>query len=151
VPPARTKADGIFSRVRSDILAGRLIPGQRLRYSELCEFYGTSMGVLREALLRLAEQGLAKGEPQHGFQVWPLSASDLQDLTAARQDIETLTLRRAITEGGLDWESALIAAHHRLSRTPQLDPDDPQLLTKTGPRPTTPSTPSSSEAVRIGA
>jgi DNA-binding GntR family transcriptional regulator len=128
MPPARSKAEDVFSRLRRDILSGRIAPGQRLRYGELCEAYGTSMGVLRESLLRLAEQGLAKGEPQQGFQVTPLSADDLSELTAARQDIECLVLRHAIEEGGLDWESQLIATHHRLSRTPQLDPDDAQLF-----------------------
>jgi DNA-binding GntR family transcriptional regulator len=123
-----TKAERVFGQLRADILAGRHVPGQRLRYAELCERYGTSMGVLRESLLRLAEQGLVKGEPQHGFQVAPLSAADLRDLTDARRELETLTLRYAMAEGDVEWESRIIAAHHRLSRAPQLDPDDPERL-----------------------
>jgi DNA-binding GntR family transcriptional regulator len=123
-----TKAERVFGQLRADILAGRHVPGQRLRYAELCERYGTSMGVLRESLLRLAEQGLVKGEPQQGFQVAPLSAADLRDLTDARRELEALTLRHAIADGDVDWESRIIAAHHRLSRAPQLDPGDPERL-----------------------
>lgn len=123
-----TKAERVFGQLRADILAGRHLPGHRLRYGELCERYQTSMGVIRESLLRLAEQGLVRGEPQHGFQVASLSASDLRELTDARRELETLTLRYAIADGDVDWESRIIAAHHRLSRAPQLDPDDPDRL-----------------------
>ncbi len=124
----RTKAERVYSQLRADILAGRHLPGQRLRYTDLCERYRTSMGVLRESMLRLAEQGLVKGEPQQGFQVVSLSAADLRDLTDARRELETLTLRHAIADGDIEWESRLIAAHHRLSRASQLDPDDPERL-----------------------
>jgi DNA-binding GntR family transcriptional regulator len=124
----QTKAELVFNQLRGDILAGRLQPGQRLRYTEMCERYETSMGVLREGLLRLAEQGLVRGEPQQGFQVVSLSAADLRELTEARRELETLTLRHAIAEGDVEWEARVIAAHHRLSRAPQLDPDDPDRL-----------------------
>ena len=127
----QTKAERVYSQLRADILAGRHQPGQRLRYSELCERYQTSMGVLRECLLRLAEQRLVRGEPQQGFQVVSLSAADLLDLTDPRRELETLTLRHAILEGDVEWESRLIAAHHRLSRAPQLDPEDPDRLSDT--------------------
>ncbi|MHB1931057.1 MAG: GntR family transcriptional regulator [Acidimicrobiales bacterium] len=122
------KAERVYGQLRADVLAGRHLPGQRLRYAELCERYETSMGVLREGLLRLAEQGLVRGEPQHGFQVVNLSADDLLDLTQARCELETLTLRHAIADGDVEWESRLIAAHHRLRRAPQLDPEDPERL-----------------------
>jgi DNA-binding GntR family transcriptional regulator len=123
-----TKAERVYGQLRADILAGRHVPGQRLRYNELCDRYGTSMGVLREGMLRLAEQGLVRGEPQQGFQVVELSFGDLQDLTDARAELETLALRRALADGDLEWESRLIAAHHRLTRTPQLDLEDPERL-----------------------
>jgi DNA-binding GntR family transcriptional regulator len=123
-----SKAERVYAELRADILAGRLQPGERLRYTELCERYGTSMGVMRESMLRLAEQGLARGESQQGFQVTPLSKDDLLDLTVARREIEALTLRRAIDDGDVEWEAALLAAHHRLSRAPIIDPDDPKRL-----------------------
>jgi len=125
---ARSKAERVFGALRADILAGRLPPGRRLRYTELCEQYETSMGVLREGMLRLAEQGLVRGEPQQGFQVVDLSVEDLRDLTDARLELESLTLRYALTNGDVEWESRLIATHHRLSRTPQLDVEDSERL-----------------------
>jgi DNA-binding GntR family transcriptional regulator len=126
-----TKADRVYGQLRADILAGRYKPGQRLRYTELCERYRTSTGVLRESLVRLAEQGLARGEPQQGFLVTPLSVTDLRDLTEARRELETLALRHAIADGDVEWESRIVAAHHRLSRAPQFDPEDPERLSDT--------------------
>lgn len=128
MPRGSTKADRVLEQLRGDVLAGRHRPGQKLLYSKLCDRYSTSAGVLREALLRLAEQGLVIGEAQHGFRVAPLSPGDLCELTEARCELETLTLRLAIAGGDIDWESRLIAAHHRLARSPQLDPDDPDRL-----------------------
>jgi DNA-binding GntR family transcriptional regulator len=125
----RTKGDHVFGQLRADILGGRHHPGERLRYSDLCAKYQTSMGVIRESMLRLAEQGLVQGEPQQGFQVVQLSVEDLLDLTGARLELEILTLRHALIDGDIEWESRLMAAHHRLSRSLQLDPDDPERLT----------------------
>lgn len=128
VATAPTKAERVYGQLRADILAGRHPPGQRLRYTELAERYDTSMGVLREGMLRLAEQGLVKGEPQQGFQVVELSGDDLRDLTEARCELESLTLRHALADGDVEWESRVIAAHHRLSRAIELDPDDSERL-----------------------
>jgi DNA-binding GntR family transcriptional regulator len=123
---ASTRAEVAFLDLRRDILAGRLLPGQRLQFSDLSVRYVTSVGVLREALSRLVEQGLVISEPQQGFRVVPVSPDDLVDLTAARVEIETMTLRRALAAGDLAWESRLVAAHHILDGTPQLDPADPR-------------------------
>ncbi len=86
------------------------------------------MGVVREALTRLTGEGLVESEPQYGFRVRALSATDLRHLTEARGEIETLVLRRAVEHGGLAWESEVLAAHHRLERTPQAAPEDPDRL-----------------------
>jgi DNA-binding GntR family transcriptional regulator len=128
MPTGATKADLVFDRLRGDILAGRQHPGERLRYTDLCDRYATSTGVLREALLRLVEQGLVVSEAQHGFRVVPLSTGDLHELTEARSELEGLTLRLALVNGDVNWESQLMAVHHVLVRSPQLDPDDPERL-----------------------
>lgn len=104
--------------LRSDILAGRLVPGQRLPFVELSANYPFSVGVTREALSRLVEQGLVQSEPQKGYYVTPISRTDLVHLTVARREIEALTLRHAMEDGGVAWESELLAAHHRLAATP---------------------------------
>lgn len=112
--------------MRADILAGRLAPGEKLKFPELGTRYGVGVGVLREALTRLVEQDLVRSQPHQGFQVTPLSADDLSQLTDARVAIECLVLRMSLAEGDTRWESDLVAKHHLLERTPQYDVDDPE-------------------------
>ena len=109
-----TRAERVYNELRSDTLAGRWYPGQRLPFEELCGRYDASVGVMREALQRLAEQGLVLVEPNRGFRVVPVSEDDLRHLTEARLEIESLTLRLAVEQGSLEWETQVIAAHHRL-------------------------------------
>lgn len=115
-----TRAERAYQQIRSDILTGRLLPGQRLLFNELGARYGTSVGVLREGLTRLTEQGLVVSQPQQGFHVTPVIPEDLKDLTEARVEIETLAFRKAMEAGDLAWEARLVAAHHVLEGTPDL-------------------------------
>lgn len=124
VGPSKTRQEQAYKELRSDILAGRLKPGEKLPFAELCANYSVSVGVIRESLTRLSEQGLVAVEPQQGFRVVPISKTDLVHLTEARREIEALTLRHAMKEGGYAWESQVLAAHHRLARQPRLDPAD---------------------------
>jgi DNA-binding GntR family transcriptional regulator len=119
-----TRGHRVYEALRNDIMAGRLAPGTQLPFAELGRRYRTSIGVLREGLSRLAEQGLVRAEPRHGFQVTPLSGDDLAELTVARCEIEVLLLRLAIRHGTLEWESRLLAAHHTLDGTPETRGDD---------------------------
>ncbi len=114
---SRASTDQVHSQIRADILGGVFEPGQKLKFATLGERYGASVSAIRECLTRLTEQRLVVSEPMVGFRVMPLSIEDLEDLTATRIDLETLALRGAITGGDMDWESDLVAAHHRLERT----------------------------------
>jgi len=114
-------ADRVHDELRSDILRGRFQPGERLKFAELQHAYGASASTAREALTRLAQQGLVVSKPQSGYSVWPLSLPDLLELTTLRKDVEGLALRYAIERGGLTWQAQLVAAHHVLEQTPQFD------------------------------
>ena len=103
----------------------RILPGSRLKIQELCTRLSVSLGAIREALSRLTSEGLVVAEPQRGFRAAPISPEDLSDLTRVRIEIEALCLRRAIALGDVDWEARLVAAFHRLSRTPERAPSDP--------------------------
>src|ERR1700722_6476034 len=94
-----------YERLRADLLACRLQPGQRLRINELCKRLSVSLGAVGEALSRLTSEGLVSAEPQLGFTVAPISAIDLHDLTMVRIEIEGLCLRQSVANGDLSWES----------------------------------------------
>ena len=118
----------VYERLRADLLACRMQPGTRLKISELCDALSVSLSSVREALSRLTSEGLVVAEPQRGFRVAPISAAELRDLTAVRSQIEGLCLERAIALGDVGWESNLVAAFHRLSRTPEREQNDPQRM-----------------------
>ncbi len=114
--PFRTAASALANDIRADIITGHLPPGGRLRIKDLCERYGSGAIPLREALSRLATSGFVIAEDQRGFRVADVSAEELIDITDTRIHVECEALRRAIAQGGLDWEERLAGAHYRLSR-----------------------------------
>ena len=122
VPPA-TRTEEVYDVLRSELLNGVLCPGQKLRMVELGNRFGVSQSVVREALTRLAEQGLVVATPQRGFRVRELSIRDITHLTEARVQIESLALGLAVERGDLRWETGILAAHHVLERTPVLKDD----------------------------
>lgn len=121
---AQSQTQNVYSAIRADILACRLAPGSKLKIKDLCDAQHVSLGAVREALSRLTAEGLVVAEAQRGFQVAPVSAVDLQDLTSTRIEIESLCLSRAIANGTVEWEAQIIAAYHRLKRTPERASDD---------------------------
>lgn len=120
----------VYEQLRADVLACRLHPGEKITINELCQAHDVSLGAVREALSRLTAEGLVICEPQRGFRVAPVSASDLMQLTDARLEVERLCLRRSIAAGDLVWETKLVSAFYTLSRTPERVSDDPSRISE---------------------
>ena len=116
----------VYNRLRADLMACRLAPGQKLKINELSARLVAGTSAVREALSRLTSEGFVVLEPQRGFRVMPLSPEELCDLTNTRCEIEGLCIRNSISHGDIEWETNLIAALHRLSRTPVSAEGDPQ-------------------------
>lgn len=114
-----------FARIRSEILACRLPPGQKLVIADLCQQLGFSLGAVREALARLTSEGLVEAEPRKGFRVAPITEAELKDITEVRGKIESLCLENAIRNGDVKWEAGIVSTLFELSRTSLQDPDDP--------------------------
>jgi DNA-binding GntR family transcriptional regulator len=108
---------GAYAELRSQLLACRFAPGEKLKIDDLCRRFAVGSSAVREALSRLASEGFVVSEPQRGFRVAPLSVDALRDLTDVRCNIEALCLRGAIEKGGIEWQSQVVAALHRLSHT----------------------------------
>jgi len=113
-----THADAAYHDLRRDLLDGTLPPGGPLRFADLQERYGLSVGTLREALTRLVGERLVVAKGQRGFRSAPLSQEELRDIMWMRAGLEEMALRDAIARGDADWEAGIVAAFHRLSRTP---------------------------------
>lgn len=111
----------VYEKLKLDILAGKIEPGSKLRFSKLKEDYSASMGVLREVLSLLSGEGLVKSINQQGFEAMSVSLEDLRDLIETRCLVEVHVLRDSIARGDLDWETRIVSAHHKMKRTPKED------------------------------
>ena len=107
------KRRSIEREMRDDIVRGRISADSWLRMEDLRERFDVGFSPIREALSRLAAEGLVELEPNRGFRVPALSRDDLVDIAVTRVAIETAALRRSIERGDHEWEVGVIAAIHR--------------------------------------
>lgn len=112
-----TVGEATYQRLRNDIIACRLQPGHKLRLDFLRERYDVGVSTLREILNRLASESLVVTEGQKGFAVAPVTQQDLRETADLRVLLESHALRLSLTQGDLDWEGRVVAAHHKLSST----------------------------------
>jgi DNA-binding GntR family transcriptional regulator len=110
-----TLSSEIIDRLRDEILKGAIVPGTKLRADDLKSKFNVSLTPVREALMRLASEGLVIAEDQRGFRVAPISRENLKEVNALRITLECMALRQAIEHADLEWETTIVAALHRLS------------------------------------
>ncbi len=106
-----------YQRIRADIVFGRIGPGQKLRLDRMRSEYGVSITTLREILSRLAAEGLVLAEGQRGFEVPPVTAQNLKELSELRLLLESHAMTRSFADGDMEWEGRVVAAHHKLEAT----------------------------------
>ncbi|MCQ4160316.1 GntR family transcriptional regulator [Roseomonas sp. GC11] len=114
--PKATLAEAAARRLRQDIVTGQLPPRTRLRLRDLSAQYELGITPLREALSRLAAEGLVTFEGQKGYAVPPVTRDHLLDVTRSRQVVEPEALRLAMAEGGAAWEDGIVATLAMLER-----------------------------------
>jgi DNA-binding GntR family transcriptional regulator len=102
----------IYLKLKDDILWGSFNAGERLRLEELRERYKVSFSSLREALSRLAGDGLVEIESHKGARVAAINLADFKDLVSVRQIVESNCLKRAIELGDDRWEAEALTAFH---------------------------------------
>lgn len=122
---AKSLAADVYDRIRTDIFSGSLRPGERLQPAVLSERYEASTTVVREALALLAGEQLIRSTAGKGFFIPDLVVDELRDVTLVRCHVESLALTMAIERGGVEWEMKVLAAHHKLAKTPRRTPDNP--------------------------
>jgi GntR family transcriptional regulator, carbon starvation induced regulator len=121
-----TLTEALQDRLRQDIILGALKPGAKLKLETLSKSYEVGVNTMREALSRLAAEGLVVVEGQKGFRAPPVSMEDLRQITEMRQLLECHALRQSIARADLDWEAGVVGAYHKLSRIEALVETDPE-------------------------
>jgi DNA-binding GntR family transcriptional regulator len=111
--------DHVYAALRGRILTGELERGTRLRQASLADELGVSRTPLREALRRLASEGLVELSPNRGATVSQLDFGDMRHAWAARLALEPGAARLAAERGGDDDVDRLrdaVAAQRRAHR-----------------------------------
>ena len=78
--PRRTPIDSIYERIRKKILDSELAPGSQILEQELAVMLGVSRTPVREAVIRLQNEGLLEIVPRHGVRIVPIAVSDMREI-----------------------------------------------------------------------
>ena len=100
--------DGVYDHLRRAVLDGEIPPGERLAEVELGERLGVSRTPIREALMRLTQDGLLTSEANKGVRVRTITATEARDTYVVREELDGLA-------------AALAAQHHTPQDAAQLE------------------------------
>lgn len=115
--PGAALADQAYLSLREAILSGQLEPLTPLSVPGVARQLGISRSPAREAIARLAAEGLARIEPRRGAVVARITVEDLNEIYEVREVLEGLASRLAakiIKEPQLA-ELANVVAEHRVA------------------------------------
>jgi DNA-binding GntR family transcriptional regulator len=115
-PPVdnRTLGEQVRERLREDILGGEVAAGTVLSEAALADAFGVSRGPVREALGRLASEGLVTTTPRRGTIVAELSADEFIEAYQVREALETFAIRLAVPRIGESELDRLRALHEEM-------------------------------------
>jgi DNA-binding GntR family transcriptional regulator len=122
VPATGSRVDAAYQAMRQRILDNEWPPGFVALEQGLAHELGMSRTPVREALIRLATEGLVDVVPRHGMRVLPVSAGDMRDiydmLSALEAKAAELAVRRAPSEQQL---APLVQAARDMERALEAD------------------------------
>jgi DNA-binding GntR family transcriptional regulator len=113
-------ADTTADMLRERILDGVIPPGSRLIEADIARQLRTSRGPVREALVTLRAEGLARDEPGRGSYVSVLSPRDVEEIYEVRAGLESAAALLVIEQGRFKDLDRLDAALAEMRRTATL-------------------------------
>lgn len=90
------RSHAVFVALQKEIVLGQLAPESVLTELDLANRFDCSQGTVREALLRLHEEGLVQRAPNRGTRVAPCHEADARALLQLRREVECNQLGRII-------------------------------------------------------
>lgn len=101
-PVRQTLQDEIYATLRDEILDAEIAPGENLRVLHLASRFGTSQAPIREALRRLAEEGLAVTTPYRGTVAREPTWEEITDIYLLREELEAFAVKRMLDRPKVD-------------------------------------------------
>jgi DNA-binding GntR family transcriptional regulator len=107
LPEEKNLSQKVFERVREAIISGELAPGSRLVERRLAEELEVSHIPVREALARLADEGLVERNARRGSWVASLTLDELDEISSLRVVLEQFVVARVQERWTADAEKRL--------------------------------------------
>jgi DNA-binding GntR family transcriptional regulator len=107
--------DEAYDRIRNAIVDGTLPPGAPLRDADLAEQLGLSKAPVRQALLRLADDGLVDSKPQSYTRVSEVMSPDVIDARQIVRLLHEFAVRQAASRCRPADIAAMRAANDRFA------------------------------------
>lgn len=101
-PSAPKLGEHVAQELRLAIISSSLARDTHLVESRLSEMFGVSRGPVRDALMRLSEEGLVESR-RRGTYVRGLSINDIEELYSLRKLVETDAVLRCIDAADVDF------------------------------------------------
>ncbi|AKS36564.1 amidase family protein [Mycolicibacterium goodii] len=111
---APTLAEGVYQRIRRNILEGRIMPGTRVSIRSLAEAVGVSTMPTREALKRLSFEGLVEYD-RRAVTISTLSPTAIRELFTIRLRLELLATEWALPRLDADTVALLRSVLDRMA------------------------------------
>jgi DNA-binding GntR family transcriptional regulator len=102
-----------YEAIRDAIVRGDIPPGASVRNADLAGRLGLSRAPVRDALARLADEGLVETKPQSYTRVTPLVLRDVRDAAAVVRAMHELAVRTAVPLLTAEHIAAMRAANGR--------------------------------------
>jgi DNA-binding GntR family transcriptional regulator len=114
--PAQSLAQQAYEALEGLLVTLALKPGAILTEGELMERLGLGRTPVREAIQRLANEGMLRVRPRRGIEVTPILHGDQIALLETRRELERLVAVKAAKRATPDQRKALRAAAARMDQ-----------------------------------
>ena len=93
-PVHRSRGELVYAQLKQDVANFKLVPGDRFTENEISERLGVSRTPVREALLRLQQEGYVEVLFRNGWRVLPFNFEQFEQLYDLRMVLETTAVQR---------------------------------------------------------
>ncbi|WP_108659181.1 GntR family transcriptional regulator [Acuticoccus kandeliae] len=105
---ARTRAETAYEAIKQRVLDNEFGAGTYFLEQELADLLKMSRTPVREALIRLENEGFVEIRPRHGMRVLPVSPEDMREIYAILTVLEAEVAAEIATRGLTKDEAALL-------------------------------------------
>jgi DNA-binding GntR family transcriptional regulator len=114
-------SEHVYNTLSEAIVEGKLPPGQRLRETQMAEALGVSRTPVREAFVRLKQQGLLSSDASGAYYVAEWDRQTLWEIATLRAALESLAFSLApqfLTEEDFDYLEGIVRKMEEMDADP---------------------------------